>query len=57
MKSVSETTTSYATTYMWNLKKKKKKKGHNELICKTDTNSQTLKNLSFPKEAGCGVGE
>ena len=27
---------SYAITYMWNLKK-----GHNELICRTDTDSQT----------------
>ena len=34
---------------MWNLKK-----GHNELLCRTDTDSQTLKNLWFPKER---VGE
>ena len=34
----SETPTSNAITYMWNLKK-----GHNELLCRTDTNSQTEK--------------
>ena len=33
---------------MWNLKK-----GHNEL-CRTDTDSQTLKNLWFPNETGWG---
>ena len=32
---------------MWNLKK-----GHNELLCITDTDSQTLKNLQFPNETG-----
>uniref|UniRef100_A0A8W4FC68 DUF1725 domain-containing protein n=1 Tax=Sus scrofa TaxID=9823 RepID=A0A8W4FC68_PIG len=37
---------------MWNLKKK----GHNELLCKTDTDSETLKNLWFPNETGRGVG-
>ena len=31
----------------------KKKKGHNEL-CRTDTDSQTLKNLWFPNETCCG---
>ena len=35
---------------MWNLKR-----GQNEL-CRTDTDSQTLKNLWFPKETVCGVG-
>ena len=40
---------------MWNLKK-----GHNELLCRTDTDSQTLKNLWSPKETvwclgGCAV--
>ena len=40
-----ETPTSNAFTDMWNLKK-----GHNELLCRTDTDSQTLKNLWFPKE-------
>ena len=33
------------------------KKGHNELLCKTDTDSQTLKNLWFPKETGWGWGD
>ena len=36
MKSDSETP-SYAFTYTWNLKK-----GHNELHCRTDTDSQTF---------------
>ena len=40
-----ETSTSNATTDMWYLKKE-----HNELLCRTDTNSQTLKNVWFPKE-------
>ena len=35
---------------MWNLKK-----GQNELY-RTDTDSQTLKNLQFPKETVWGVG-
>ena len=35
---------------MWNLKK-----GHNELLCKTDTDSQTLENLWFPKDTVLGV--
>ena len=42
---------SHATTYMWNLRK-----GHNELLCRANTDSQTLKNLWFPYETGCGVG-
>ena len=46
-----EIPTSNAITDMWNLKK-----GHNELLCRTDTDSQTLKNLLFPKETGSGVG-
>ena len=37
---------------MWNLKK-----GHNELLCRTDINSQTLKDLWFPKETGWRVGD
>ena len=37
---------------MWNLKK-----GHNELLYRTDTDSQTLKNLWFPNETGWGVGD
>ena len=36
---------------MWNLKI-----GHNELLCRTDTDSLTLKNLWFPNETGSGVG-
>ena len=36
---------------MWNLKKE-----HNELLCRTDTDSQTLKNLWFPKVMGWGWG-
>ena len=37
---------------MWNLKK-----GHKELLCRTDTDSQTLKNLRFPNETGWGMGD
>ena len=44
---------SYAITCMWNLKKKK---GYNELLCRIGTDSQTLKNLLFPKETSCGAG-
>ena len=40
---------SHTITYMWNLKK-----GYNELLCRTDTDSQTLKALWLPKEAGWG---
>ena len=36
----SETQKSYAIAYMWNLKK-----GCNELLCRTETDLQTLKNL------------
>jgi len=36
---------------MWNLKK-----GQNKLLCRTDTDSQTLKNLWFPKETVQGRG-
>ena len=32
------------------------KKGHNELLCRTDSDSQTLKNLWFPNETGWGLG-
>ena len=46
-----ETPTSNAFTDMWNLKK-----GQTELLCRTDTDSQTLKNLWFPKETVQGVG-
>ena len=37
---------------MWNLKK-----GHNELLCIRDTDSQTLKNLWFPNETCWGCGD
>ena len=37
---------------MWNLKK-----GPNELLCRTDRDSQTWKNLRFPNETGWEVGE
>ena len=33
------------------------KKGHNELLCRTDTESQTLKNLWFTKETGWRWGD
>ena len=46
----SETPKSTAITDMWNLKK-----GHNELLCRADSDSQTLKNLWFPNETGRGV--
>ena len=42
-----ETPTSNAFIDMWNVKK-----AHNELLCRTDTDSQTLKNLWFPNETG-----
>ena len=40
---VCQTPASYAFTDMWNLKK-----GQTELLCRTDADSQTLKNLWFP---------
>ena len=36
---------------MWNLKR-----GHKEHLCRTDPDSQTLKNLRFPNVTSCGVG-
>ena len=48
MRSVSETPTSYAITYTWN-----PKKGQTELLCRKDTDSQTLKNLWLPNETAC----
>ena len=44
-------TPSNAITDMWNPKKR-----HNELLGRTDTNSQTLKNLQFSNETGWRVG-
>ena len=35
---------------MWNLKK-----GQTELLCRTDTDSQTLKKLQFSNETGWGM--
>ena len=46
-----ETPTSNTFTDMWNLKK-----GQTELLCRTDADSQTLKNLSSPEETVWGVG-
>ena len=37
----------YAITYMWNLKER-----YNEFLCRTETDSQTLKNLWLAKETG-----
>ena len=37
---------------MWNLKK-----GHNELLCSTYTDPQTLKNLWFPNDMDWAVGD
>ena len=51
----SERQTSYDITYTWDLKKKKKK-DTNELICRTETDSQTLKtNLWLPNGTRAGV--
>jgi len=47
----SETPTSNAFTDMWNLKK-----GQTELLCRTDADSQTLKNLWSPEETVWGWG-
>ena len=44
----SERQASYDITYMWNLKKK----DTDGLICREETDSQTLKNLELPKGAG-----
>ena len=37
---------------MWNLKNR-----HSELLCRIDTDAQTLKNLWFPNETGWGWGD
>ena len=44
-----ETPTSNAFTDMWNLKK-----GQTEPLCRTDADSQTLKNLWSPESFGGG---
>ena len=46
---VRQTQMLYAITNMWNLKT-----GYNELLCRTETDSETLKNLQLPKKTGCG---
>ena len=48
---LSETAISNAFTDMWNLKK-----GHNELLYRTDSDSHTFKNLWFPNETVWEVG-
>ena len=48
---VRQTQMSYVLPYMW-----KFRKGYNELLCRIDTNSQTLKNLWLPKEIDWGGG-
>ena len=45
-----DTPTSNALTDTWNLKK-----GQNKLLHRIDTDSQTSKNLWFPKEKGWGL--
>ena len=40
--------------HMLSLYVESKKKGYNELLCRADTDSHTLKNLWLPKETGCG---
>ena len=50
MQSDIERQTLYDVTYMWNLKKKDR----NELICRTETDSQVLKDVWLPKGARCG---
>ena len=37
---------------MWNLKNR-----HSELLCRIDTDAQTLNNLWFPNETGWGWGD
>ena len=54
----SEVQTSYAINYMWNFKN-----GYKELLCKTGTDTQNLKNWGLPKGTdwlgrdGLGVGD
>ena len=47
----SEKPTSNAITYMWNLKK-----GHNELLCRTDTDSMDFEKLMVSKGDRVGLG-
>ena len=55
MKFDSERQTSYDIAYMQNLKKKGG--DTNELTCRTETDSQILKNVWLPKGTGAGEGE
>ena len=48
----SETQTLYVITLMWNLKK-----GTNDLICRTETDSQTLKYYGYQRGQIVGEGE
>ena len=52
MKSVNETPTSNAITDMRNLKKE-----HNELLCRTDNDSQTLQKFGFQMRQVGGWGD
>ena len=52
MKLDSETPLSYVITYKWDLKK-----GHNELLGKTDGDSQTLKTYGFQRRQVGGWGD
>ena len=49
--SQTERQTSYAITYMWNLSK-----GYNELLCRTETDLQTLEKLMVTKGDRLGGG-
>ena len=47
----------YAITYIWNIKKKDKiNLEKNELLCRTDTDWQTLKNVTISKGDRLGFG-
>ena len=52
MKSDSETPASYAVAYTWHLKK-----GHNELLCRAETDSQALKTYGFHMRQVGGWGD
>ena len=53
MKSVRQQDTNIIS---YHLHVESEKKGYNELLCGTDTDSQTLKNLWFTNETGWGGG-
>ena len=52
MKLDNERQASYDITYVWI-----RKKNTNELYCRIEADSQTLRNLWLPKETGAGEGE